>query len=162
MFQGEGLFLLDQNSILLKLRSRSERQFVLAWILHELCRGMFLQELPLLLRLFYRSLRLKGSSIPSGFSFSKDRIRLTARSIDIQEDGTAKVSGYIRVSLLPEISVEEIRREISGKSIKEAQDYLRDRDHIMGVEIGIETPFPFGQNSLPGNLANISVTIASL
>ena len=94
-------------------------------------------------------------AIPSGYSFSKERTRLVSRNIDIQDDGSAKVSAYLRASLLPEISLEDIRREISGKSIEEAQEYLRGRDQIMGVEIGIDTPFPFGKNSLPKNSANI-------
>lgn len=102
-----------------------------------------------------------SGNIPSGYSFSKDRTRLQAKRIDIQDDGSAKVSAYLRASLLPEISVEDISRELAGKSVKEASDYLKGRDHIMGVEIGIDTPFPFGKESLPRNISNITLSIAS-
>lgn len=100
-------------------------------------------------------------TIPSGYVFSKDRTKLEARTIEIQKDGSAKVSAYLRAFLLPELSLDEIRKQITGMSIQQVQDFLKGKDHIVGVEIGVETPFPFGKDSLPKNSSNISLSIAS-
>ncbi|MBI2611817.1 hypothetical protein HYW54_03675 [Candidatus Gottesmanbacteria bacterium] len=102
-----------------------------------------------------------AENVPTGYNFSPDRARLSARNIEINDDGTVKVSANLRTSLLPDVSLDEIRRQISGKTIEEVQEYLAGRDQIVGVELNIDTPFPFEKEKLPRNVENIKITIAA-
>ena len=100
-------------------------------------------------------------TIPSGFKFSDNGTALEAKSVDIQDDGTVKISAFLKASLLPIIDLENIKKSLAGKSIEETQNYLRGRDNITGVEINIDSPLPIEKNMLPRNPANISISIAT-
>ncbi|MBI4067368.1 baseplate J/gp47 family protein [Candidatus Gottesmanbacteria bacterium] len=100
------------------------------------------------------------NNIPPGYEFSPTRTNIKVNDIKEEKDGSYKASSIISASLLPKVPLEKIQRDLAGKSLSDAQDYLRKERSIVGVEMSIDSPFPFGKDKLPLKSQNIALTIA--
>lgn len=101
------------------------------------------------------------TNIPSGFEFSPDQTTFTVHDVTPQKDGSIRIGTTVSAYLLPKIPLEDIRKVLVGKSLQGAQDYLRHQKNIMGVELTIESPLPFGKDILPHMANNIALSIAT-
>lgn len=100
------------------------------------------------------------NNMPPGFEFSGDSTSLKIDDFSIQKDGSLTAKAIVGASLLPTLPLEKIQKDLSGKTVSEAEDYLRNERNITGVEFNIRSPLPFGKKTLPLRPSNIHLIIA--
>ncbi len=95
-------------------------------------------------------------SVPSGFEFKRENVTTQIGEFTKKKDGTLNVTVDFSVNLLPNVNTEEIKKNLLGKSLSEADTYLRSLGNIAGYEINFGRRLPFGKN-LPRLKQNISI-----
>ncbi|MBI4999752.1 hypothetical protein HZB97_03220, partial [Candidatus Gottesmanbacteria bacterium] len=98
-----------------------------------------------------------ATSIPSGFEFRRDEVKMEIVDIEKKKDGTVVFKANFSASLLPRINEEEIKKNLAGKNLTQADNYLRSLGNIAGYEIKIGRTFPFAKNVLPRLAKNIRI-----
>ncbi|KKR32725.1 MAG: hypothetical protein UU37_C0004G0028 [Candidatus Gottesmanbacteria bacterium GW2011_GWA2_41_12] len=99
--------------------------------------------------------------MPEGYEFSPDKTVFTTDEPEVKKDGSITFLMKMKIYLLPKIDQEKIRNRISGKSFDQAQEYLKSSDNVVGVSMDLESPFPFGKDTLPHKPSNIKIGIAT-
>lgn len=79
---------------------------------------------------------------------------------DIKEKKNKEVAANVTIvgTLVPKIDEEELSKNISGKSFKDAQDILEKLPQISSVDIKLSFSIPFIQKRLPFSSRNIRIT----
>lgn len=109
-----------------------------------------------------RLARDNTSPIPPGFSLASDKtnIKISQTSTDKKGDvvGKAAVTYYF----FPEIDLSKIRKDISGKTYSQTEEYFSKITEIGGFEIIPYQKLPFWNNILPMQSNNIKLKLVAL
>ncbi|TSC54430.1 MAG: Uncharacterized protein LiPW16_2 [Microgenomates group bacterium LiPW_16] len=100
-------------------------------------------------------------SIPAGFEFRRDEVKMEIVDFQKKKDGTVVIKVNFAVSLLPRINEEEIKKNLTGKNLATADNYLRNLGNIAGYEIKFGRTLPFGKSTLPRLAKNIKIETGS-
>ena len=97
--------------------------------------------------------------IPEGYRVEEAKTVTTIGKVTVAKDGKISASADIAASSVPAIEESDIKKNISGKTIEEAQSFLRSIRGVAGVEFGFEKSVQ--KNRLPKNVENIQVIIVT-
>lgn len=101
----------------------------------------------------------KGSLVvPDGYTLDEANSKITLSNVQVKKDGTITAKVMMEASLLPTIDATSLPKALAGKSVKDAEVYLRGIPGVGGMEVGLR--FSLGKNRLPLNRKNISVTMS--
>lgn len=100
-----------------------------------------------------------ATSIPTGFEFKPELVKMEIANIEKKEDSSLLLKINFTVPLLPKMNEEEIKKNLVGKSLTDADHYLRYLGNIAGYEIKFGRTFPFGKRTLPRLAKNIKIEI---
>lgn len=101
---------------------------------------------------------LLSSSIPAGYTPVDTRTVVSVTNPVIKKDGKISLTAKFQGVALPNLDIAAIKKEIAGKKITAAQEYLRQTSGVGGVEFHFR--FSLGKSRLPFNQNNISVSVA--
>lgn len=100
-------------------------------------------------------------SIPSGFEFKKDEVKLEVVEIQKKKDGNLVLKINFTSILMPQIDTNLIKKELLGKSFSEADKYLRSLGNLAGFEVKFGRQLPFFKNIFPRTGQNINIATSS-
>ena len=98
--------------------------------------------------------------IPSGYVLREDQIDMRFE-LEEESDEVYELIAYMDVNLLPEMKPDEIIKEIVGKNIPLAKDYLTSISGFTRAEINLKPPLPGWLGTLPHVAKNIEVELAA-
>ncbi len=99
-----------------------------------------------------------ASDVPSGYTLAPERTNVTLSSIVVKKDGTMSAKANIAAVALPTLDTKDIQAHLAGKSIKDAEAYLRSVTGVGAVDVHFR--FSPTKNNLPMNKNNISITLS--
>lgn len=105
--------------------------------------------------------KIIGGSIPSGFEFKKEETQMEVLNFEKKKDGNFLFKVNFTASLLPKVNQEEIKKNLTGKSLKEAENYLHGLGNLVGYEVKFLRNLPFAKDRLPRLLSNIQIETGS-
>ncbi|MDO8451761.1 MAG: hypothetical protein Q7S76_02725 [bacterium] len=97
-------------------------------------------------------------NVPSGFAVDDSRTKVALGEVKIKKDGTITSSASLTAVAVPVLDAEAMRRDLAGKPLDFARDYLQKISGVGGVTFDFR--FTPGKNRLPINKNNISITLA--
>lgn len=100
------------------------------------------------------------SKIPQGYTFSEEQSKAVVDNAQVKKDGTIILNVTFRGAALPALSSATIQKDIAGKSLESAQEYLKNVRGVGGAEFNFR--WSPSKNRLPINKNNISVSISLL
>jgi hypothetical protein len=98
--------------------------------------------------------------IPSGYVLREDQIDMRFE-LEEESDEVYELTTYMEVNLLPEMKPDEIIKEIVGKNISLAKDYLTSISGFTRAEIDLKPPLPGWLGTLPHVAKNIEIELAA-
>lgn len=103
------------------------------------------------------------SSIPSGFEFRRNEVKMEISEVTKKKDGNLVFKMNFSASLLSKINETDIKKSLTGKTIDEADKMLRSLGNVAGFEVKFERKLPFGldKNRLPRLSQNIQIETSS-
>ena len=75
------------------------------------------------------------------------------------DENAYTVTVGIKANLLPSLSTESIKKDLTGKSAKEAEAYLMRLPQVADSQIRLSPPIPFIPQFLPGSDERITVEV---
>lgn len=105
---------------------------------------------------------MKGTvepSIPLGYALAAEKTTTTVADIQVKKDGSMSAKVNFQSVALPRIDTDMIRKMLTGKSLKAAENYLRTVNGVGAVEFGNLRTLP-PKDHLPMNPKNISISLA--
>lgn len=99
-----------------------------------------------------------NSTLPQGYSFAPDKISATLTNAQVKKDGTIIFRATLNAVVLPMTNLEDIKKNITGKTILKAKEYLEKVNGVGGVEFSFQLSPT--RDRLPLNENNISVSVA--
>jgi hypothetical protein len=97
------------------------------------------------------------TQVPSGYEFQDTRTEVSLTDPEVEKDGTITVAGELHAIAIPAINIQDIKKQIAGKSITQATDYLRQVSGIAGVSYAFDKSWT--KSKLPMNANNILMKI---
>lgn len=98
--------------------------------------------------------------IPSGYVLREDQIDMRFE-LENEGEGVYELVVYMEVNLLPEMKPDDISKEIAGKNISLAKDYLTSIAGFTRAEIDPKPRLPGWFGTLPHVVKNIEVELAA-
>lgn len=96
--------------------------------------------------------------LPAGYSFTDGKTDVSLGAVQVKKDGKITVAATVSATALPIISIENIQKNISGKSVTDALTHLKALVGVAGAEFRfVLSPT---NSRLPINKANITISIA--
>ncbi|MBI3385539.1 baseplate J/gp47 family protein, partial [Candidatus Gottesmanbacteria bacterium] len=102
--------------------------------------------------------QMSAGSLQPGYTVATERTETTVQNVQIKKDGTIVLAVTLKGIALPAIDLAAIRKDIAGKSLGKAQEYLKRVSGIGGAEFRFR--WNILPNRLPWNSNNISVSVA--
>lgn len=98
------------------------------------------------------------SSVPQGYAITPEKITADLTNAQVKKDGTILFRASFKAVVLPVINLDEIKKNIIGKTLVKAKEYL---EHVNGIG-GVEFSFQLSptRDRLPLNRNNISLSVA--
>jgi hypothetical protein len=101
---------------------------------------------------------LANDKLPKGYVMDDAKSTITVSNIQIKKDGKITAKAQMSGVAFPALDAAAIKTALAGKSIKQAEEYLRGLSGIAGVEVTFRlSPM---HDRLPINKNNISVIVA--
>jgi hypothetical protein len=97
-------------------------------------------------------------TVPTGYLIQDAKTTISVTNIQIKKDGKITVKAQMNAIALPTIQTATIQSSLAGKSIKDAEDYLRKLTGVAGAEVSFR--FSPTRGRLPINKNNISVSVS--
>lgn len=101
--------------------------------------------------------RIISDSIPTGFILKKTETK-TGEG-EIKEEGMAVFKVHLKAGLVPDLDIEEIKKNLIGKYPKIGEEYLRSLPNFVKAEIAITPNLPPRLRTLPRFAKNIEIKI---
>ncbi|RLC32035.1 hypothetical protein DRH13_02230 [Candidatus Woesebacteria bacterium] len=98
--------------------------------------------------------------IPSGYVLREDQVDMSFE-LEEEDEEVYELIVYMEINLLPEMKPDEIIKEIVGKNISHAKDYLTSIAGFTRAEINLKPPLPGWFGTLPHVEKNIEVELAA-
>jgi hypothetical protein len=98
--------------------------------------------------------------IPSGYVLREDQVDMSFE-LEEEDEEVYELIVYMEINLLPEMKPDEIIKEIVGKNISLAKDYLTSIAGFTRAEINLKPPLPGWLGTLPHVEKNIEIELAA-
>ena len=99
-----------------------------------------------------------SSAIPQGYSFAPEKITADLTNAQVKKDGTIIFKAALTAVVLPITNLDDIKKNITGKTLTKAKEYLERVNGIGGVEFSFQLSPT--RDRLPLNRNNISLSVA--
>ncbi len=100
------------------------------------------------------------AQIPAGYTVNDAKTTITVSGIQVKKDGKITGKASMKALALPVLDSNKIQSDITGKSLKYVENYLKGLPGVGGVEIGFT--YSPTKSSLPANKKNISIIVSSM
>jgi hypothetical protein len=97
-------------------------------------------------------------TIPSGYIVDREGSSVKLDNVKVEKDGTITARATVHVAAKPMIDSAGLPKGLSGKSIRDAESYLRGMSGVGGMEV--RNRLTLFKNRLPVNPKNISITLS--
>ncbi len=101
---------------------------------------------------------LVQGKVPAGYALVPEQTASLVSDVKVKKDGTITLIARIKSVALPTVETRDIAKALAGKSIKQAEAYLRSVHGVAGMEVF--TRWWFLKDRIPPNKANISISVA--
>ena len=95
--------------------------------------------------------------IPDGFVEKEKEIE--QKEAEIDPEGMAVFKAYLKANLVPDLDIEEIKKNLSGKYQKVAEEYLENLPNFVRAEIIFNPRLPVRLMTFPRLAKNINIKI---
>lgn len=102
-----------------------------------------------------------SADVPQSYEYRKENATVTVDSI-VENEDTRVFKFHILVKLLPKVETGDLTRELAGKSISDATEFIRSKNFVAGVDFNVDAPLTEMKKFLPRNPANITISVSSL
>jgi hypothetical protein len=102
------------------------------------------------------------SSVPANYEYRKEDAEISIAAAEGEVAGAHTFSSHFKVKLLPKVATEDLARELAGKTVAEATEFMRSQTSVSGIEVTVVAPLSLLKNKLPANPAKIKIEISSL
>lgn len=97
--------------------------------------------------------------VPQGFELNLSETETQADISKLEKDGKLIFLARFRAKLMPKLDIDNIKRQIKGKTPKEAGENLKNMENILDSDIAITPSFPKILQRLPILERNIKVEV---
>jgi len=98
-------------------------------------------------------------SVPVGFEYKPEENEVSFKLDKVAKNGQALFSTYFKTKLIPTYNLEEIRNNLTGKSLMVGQTYLSSLPHIDYFQVEIKPPLPPRLVVFPRVSKNIKIEV---
>jgi hypothetical protein len=99
-----------------------------------------------------------SESVPSGYVINDEKTTVEVTNIQIKKDGKISAKATMNAVALPTIDAAAVRSALAGKTIKAAEEYLKNLSGVAGAEVVFSLSPTRGR--LPINKNNITVSVS--
>lgn len=103
--------------------------------------------------------KLVTTQIPDGFELNLAETETQADVSKLEKDGKLIFLARFKAKLMPKLDLEQIKKEITGKTPNKVAELLKAHDHILGSEIKITPTLPSILERLPFLGKNINIEV---
>lgn len=104
--------------------------------------------------------KLVVTDIPANYSMNLQDAQTTAEVARVEKDGKLIFNAKFIAKLTPNFNLDDIKRQIRGKSIGNASNKLKELENVIGSEIDLKPALPGPLARLPLNDKNITIIIS--
>lgn len=97
------------------------------------------------------------AAVPDGFEYKPEENETTFELNKVADDGVALFSAYFKTKLVPIYDLEEIKNNLTGKSLVIGQTYLNNLPHLDSFEAKVVPQLPGRLASFPRFSKNIKI-----
>jgi hypothetical protein len=98
------------------------------------------------------------AGLPAGYTLIDGRTTSTLSNVKVKKDGSITATAAVSGVGQPTLNVDGIKKAIVGKTITQAQEYLKSVSGVGGAEFSFS--LSLGKNKLPVNKNNITVKVS--
>jgi len=103
---------------------------------------------------------LMDQSIPADLVRSDEKTQTETQNAKLSENGDLTFEAKLSLKLIPKYNVDEIKKNLTGKNLDKAKEYLNSLPEISTAEIHLSPPLPF-LKSMPKLAGNIKIVVSS-
>lgn len=81
-------------------------------------------------------------SVSEGFEYRPEETEFSFDLEDVEEDGSAVVKAHLEAKLIPQLDIEQIRKNLTGKYLLIGETYLGNLSRTVGFEAEVYPKFP--------------------
>ncbi|OGF99035.1 hypothetical protein A3D78_06145 [Candidatus Gottesmanbacteria bacterium RIFCSPHIGHO2_02_FULL_39_14] len=100
-------------------------------------------------------------TVPAGYTFDPTKTTVKLEKSDADKNGNISAKVAIIAYFIPDLNLNQIKKDMRGKSYSEALAYLEKIDKVGGVKISQTNKLPFLSKKLPFKSQNITISIVS-
>jgi hypothetical protein len=89
---------------------------------------------------------------------AEGRTQVTLENVKVAKDGKITAKATIKTDAIPTLDTVSIQKNLAGKTISSAQEYLKGLTGVAGLEVRFG--LNFGKSRLPINAKNITVSVS--
>ncbi len=104
-------------------------------------------------------LALMEQNVPEGFTLAEGEQIITVSFLDQTEQGVARVRATVEALLIPDIDIAALAQQLTGKKPQEAEEIIKNIEHVTQGSVLIRPKFPQSLQRLPHRSDRITITI---
>ena len=103
---------------------------------------------------------LMDQSIPSDLVRSDEKAQVETQDAKLLDNGELTFGAKLSLKLIPKYDADEIKKNLAGKNLEKAKEYLNSLPEISAAEIHLSPPLPF-LKTMPKFSGNIKIVVSS-
>lgn len=103
--------------------------------------------------------KLVNTQIPEGFELNLADTETQAEVSKLDKGGKLIFLAKFKAKLIPKIDIEKVKDQIKGKTFPDAENFLKNMEHVLGSEINISPKLPSILQRLPILSKNINIEV---
>lgn len=104
-------------------------------------------------------LALMEQNVPDGFTLAGGEHVITVSFLDQTEQGVARVRATVEALLIPDVDIDALAQQLTGKKPQEAEEIIKNIEHVTQGSVLIRPSFPQSLQRLPHRSDRITITI---
>ncbi len=105
--------------------------------------------------------KMLDTNVPEGFELDLSQTETQADITKVEKDGTLVFTAKYKAKLKPKVDVEQLKKQIAGKTEDVAAEKLKEIGNVIGSDIEIKPSLPKPLNLLPFLAKNISIEVTA-
>ncbi len=98
------------------------------------------------------------TNLPQGYEFKPAQTKISV--LETKTTGkTVRFKANLNAWLIPQIETDKLKKDLTGMSVKQLDNYLRQIPKVAGYEVNLTAPFSFLKANLPKTEKNIIIEI---
>lgn len=97
--------------------------------------------------------------VPTGFEYKSEEGEISFKIESVSKDEVVTTTAHFKAQLMPVFDLEKMKKDLAGKYLSLASQYLESLPNIEGSEIRIKSPLPRRLATLPHLVKNIKIEL---